>query len=287
VKDGGGEDATKLRKFSPGDIVGIFQSAGQVGTTDSADGIIYKVTNEEIVVSFNEMHDFENFRQPLNLALLANQVTYQRSKDALDGVLRISEARHSANQRLLDVLFERDRPQCLAKEELESQYGQDFLAKNFFNDGLNAAQQEAIYKCLGSQDVSMIHGPPGTGKTTTVVEFILQSSRLQKAKILACAPSNIAVDNVIERLHLQNPRLKIVRIGHPARLLDAVQPFCLDALLVKDADYGAQTLGVRKDMNKLQLKLKKATSKSEKKDIYAEYKLLKKDMKQIERVHID
>ena len=47
----------------------------------------------------------------------------------------------------------------------------------------------------------MIHGPPGTGKTTTVVEFILQSVKLQRAKILACAPSNIAVDNMIEKLH--------------------------------------------------------------------------------------
>ena len=70
--------------------------------------------------------------------------------------------------------------------------------------------------------MSMIHGPPGTGKTTTVVEFILQASRLQKAKIMACAPSNIAVDNIIERLHAQNPKLKIVRIGHPARMLESI-----------------------------------------------------------------
>ena len=54
--------------------------------------------------------------------------------------------------------------------------------------------------CLASQDVSLIHGPPGTGKTTTVVELILQAVKLQNAKILACAPSNIAVDNIIERL---------------------------------------------------------------------------------------
>lgn len=77
----------------------------------------------------------------------------------------------------------------------------------------------------------MIHGPPGTGKTTTVVEFILQAVRVQKAKVMACAPSNIAVDNIIERLHISNPKLKIVRIGHPARLLESVQKHCLDALI--------------------------------------------------------
>lgn len=54
---------------------------------------------------------------------------------------------------------------------------------------------------------------------------------IQKAKVLACAPSNIAVDNMIEKMHESNPKLKIVRIGHPARLLASVQKFCLDALV--------------------------------------------------------
>ena len=74
-----------------------------------------------------------------------------------------------------------------------------------------------------AQDIGMIHGPPGTGKTTTVVELILQTVKLQKSKVLACAPSNIAVDNIIERLHACEPNLRIVRIGHPARLLESVQ----------------------------------------------------------------
>ena len=57
---------SKMRKFSPGDIVGVFQSQGQANggqaNSDNADGIVYKVTNDEIVISFNEMHDFENFK---------------------------------------------------------------------------------------------------------------------------------------------------------------------------------------------------------------------------------
>jgi len=68
----------------------------------------------------------------------------------------------------------------------------------------------------------MIHGPPGTGKTTTVVEYIIQTIKHQKSKVLACAPSNIAVDNIIERLHQKQPGIRIVRIGHPARLLPTV-----------------------------------------------------------------
>ena len=92
----------------------------------------------------------------------------------------------------------------------------------YYNSGLNESQRDAIFKCLASTDVSMIHGPPGTGKTTTVVEFILQAVDIHKTKVLACAPSNIAVDNMVERLFISNPKLKIVRIGHPARLLDTV-----------------------------------------------------------------
>ena len=81
---------SKIRRFSPGDIVGIYQSdASKSEKADSADGIIYKVNNDEIVVSFNEMHDFENFKQPLNLAMLANQVTYQRCNTALQHVEQI------------------------------------------------------------------------------------------------------------------------------------------------------------------------------------------------------
>ena len=78
-----------------------------------------------------------------------------------------------------------------------------------------------------------------------------------------------------------------MRIGHPARLLETVQQFCLDALICKDADYNTQTHGVRKDMNKLQLQLKKVQAKSEKREIYGELKLLRKDLKQIEVQHID
>ena len=128
----------------------------------------------------------------------------------------------------------------------------------------------------------MIHGPPGTGKTTTVVELILQTVKLQQSKVLACAPSNIAVDNIIERLHVMNPKLRIVRIGHPARLLESVQQFCLDALVANSADYASSTQTVKKDIQKLTLKLAKAKTKTEKIDIYAEYKALRKDLRKIE-----
>lgn len=72
------EDTQRTRTFSPGDIVGLFQSERQAksGDQEKVDGLVYKVSNDEIVVAFNEMHEFEQFKQPLSLVLLANEVTY-------------------------------------------------------------------------------------------------------------------------------------------------------------------------------------------------------------------
>ena len=121
------------------------------------------------------------------------------------------------NGRLVDVLFQHTPPKQFDRADEF-----DINSLQLYNDGLNAAQKEAIGKCLMAQDIGMIHGPPGTGKTTTVVELILQTVKTQRSKVLACAPSNIAVDNIIERLHVCEPNLRIVRIGHPARLLESV-----------------------------------------------------------------
>ena len=102
------DDGAKLRRFSPGDIVGIYQSGEK--TDEKAEGIIYKVHHDEIIVSFNEMYDFENFKQPLNLALLANQVTYKRCQVALDHIIGMSNKLNVLNQRIIDVLFEKEKP---------------------------------------------------------------------------------------------------------------------------------------------------------------------------------
>ncbi|MBL8827414.1 MAG: IGHMBP2 family helicase [Planctomycetaceae bacterium] len=95
-------------------------------------------------------------------------------------------------------------------------------------DHLNESQQAAIRWAMSAHDVALIHGPPGTGKTTTVVELIRQAVR-RGDKVLACAPSNLAVDNLLERLVAK--REKAVRLGHPARVMAELREHTLDLLV--------------------------------------------------------
>lgn len=97
---------------------------------------------------------------------------------------------------------------------------------------LNPSQMSAINAALRAEDLTMIHGPPGTGKTTTVVEYIRQEV-LRGKRVLCCAPSNVAVDNLLERLASSSSSLRLVRLGHPARLSSKIIAHSLEAQVYK------------------------------------------------------
>ena len=87
-----------------------------------------------------------------------------------------------------------------------------------FPFGCNASQQKAVQAAFENQ-ISVVQGPPGTGKTKTVCEVIQQLCE-RKKKVLVTAASNIAVDNIIERLEYLKSPFKIIRIGNPTRTLE-------------------------------------------------------------------
>ncbi|KAK2099986.1 DNA-binding protein SMUBP-2 [Saguinus oedipus] len=168
----------------------------------------------------------------------------------------------------------------------------------FFNTCLDTSQKEAVSFALSQKELAIIHGPPGTGKTTTVVEIILQAvkqglkcplqwsdykviNQIQTcgSQVLCCAPSNIAVDNLVERLALCKQR--ILRLGHPARLLESIQQHSLDAVLAR-SDSAQIVADIRKDMDQVFVKNKKTQDKREKSNFRNEIKLLRKELKERE-----
>ncbi|XP_059255360.1 DNA-binding protein SMUBP-2 isoform X3 [Mustela nigripes] len=198
--------------------------------------------------------------------------------------LQVSSQRTGLYGRLLVTLEPR---RCVAAVVLPSN---SFTSEPlpFCNPCLDASQKEAVSFALSQKELAIIHGPPGTGKTTTVVEIILQAVR-QGLKVLCCAPSNVAVDNLVERLARSKQR--IVRLGHPARLLDSIQQHSLDAVLAR-SDSAQIVADIRKDIDQafvrasslplLCAKNRQTQEKREKSGVWGEIKLLRKELKERE-----
>nr|WP_295674258.1 AAA domain-containing protein [uncultured Mucilaginibacter sp.] len=96
--------------------------------------------------------------------------------------------------------------------------------------GLNKSQEAAVEKIISAQELAIVHGPPGTGKTTTLVQAISHIVKLQKQQVLVVAPSNTAVDLLSEKLSQQG--LNVIRIGNPARVSDRLMDLTLDSQMV-------------------------------------------------------
>ena len=98
---------------------------------------------------------------------------------------------------------------------------------NPFIPKLNASQLSAVHKILSANELAIVHGPPGTGKTTTLVQAIKALIKQDNAKILVVAPSNTAVDLLSEKLHEEG--LNVLRVGNPARVTERLMSLTLDA----------------------------------------------------------
>lgn len=93
--------------------------------------------------------------------------------------------------------------------------------------GLNSSQREAVAKIVNAQELAVVHGPPGTGKTTTLVQAVKALVKNSSQKILVVAPSNAAVDLLSEKL--SESGLEVLRVGNPSRVSDALQSLTLNA----------------------------------------------------------
>ncbi|KIV97470.1 hypothetical protein PV10_01221 [Exophiala mesophila] len=205
---------------------------------------------------------------------LANDVTYRRMSQVLSKLLKTPESSYTTLQNVLLGLSSPGTPDTNAFKELE-----------FFDPTLNDSQKDAIRFALASPDVALIHGPPGTGKTYTLIELILQLLK-QKLRVLVCGPSNISVDNIVERLALTSPSTPIVRLGHPARLLPSVLNHSLE-VLTRTSEAAGIVSDVRKELDQKQASIRKTRNARERKAIYADMKDLRKEYREREGKCVD
>ncbi|KAG8195271.1 hypothetical protein JTE90_028422 [Oedothorax gibbosus] len=255
--------------ISPGDIVGVGNLNRDGKPEIITSGVVTKVSDTVASVAFEKNADFSELEYDVQYMIikLANDVTYKRLKR----VLKTLESK-GREYFLADVLFGGKEPSTI--EELNC----DDIT--FVNENLNTEQKEAVKFALKQKEVAIIHGPPGTGKTTTVVECILQAVA-QKLKILACAPSNIAVDNLVEKLAAH--KVKMVRLGHPARFLTSIHPYSLDSIVSRYD--GSEVIDeMHKEIDKLRDKIGKTKGSNNRRTMWAENRSLLKEVKEREKL---
>ncbi|XP_076044984.1 DNA-binding protein SMUBP-2-like [Oratosquilla oratoria] len=263
-------------KFSSGDIVGIAEAKSSGGSV-IVSGVITRISQSSVQVAFDEecqeglgLEDDDVYR----MHKLANEVTYKRIKTALN---RLADDDFGSAGHLVAVLFGDADPREIAPSIPPKLKNKDEQL-DFFNANLDDSQKAAVSFAIRRSDLAVIHGPPGTGKTTTLIEVIRQHIQLG-SKVLACAPSNLAVDNLVERLVAVNVR--VVRVGHPARTTPQTHKFTLDAL-VQASDEAALVADVRKDIDRSLASLRKVKDKGTRNKIRTELKHFRKELRERE-----
>ncbi|MBI5247728.1 MAG: AAA family ATPase [Elusimicrobia bacterium] len=213
-----GEELTPFHAMNAGDNVLLTFSPGNL--PGSVEGTLYKVDDHRVTVALNSAGPEEEIRGHCQIDLLGSDATYQRMRKAL---VTVAESKRSRVSTLREIFLGEQEPERVKVPKVI-----------WLNRNLNEYQQTAVKNALASQDVALVHGPPGTGKTTVLVEIIRQHVA-RGERVLATAPSNIAVDNILEKLI--GTGLRVTRLGHPARTLEALRHGNLAAQIEEDPAY--------------------------------------------------
>ncbi|HLU47531.1 MAG TPA: IGHMBP2 family helicase [Planctomycetota bacterium] len=229
-------------------------------------GVLWRVSSEEISIAMDG--DPEPPRDGLlRIDRVANDITYRRLDEALS---QLSRYRGGPADRLRKVLFGAKEPEFDAIPDPSTLEDLD--------PRLDPSQRDAVALAMAARDVALIHGPPGTGKTTTLVEVIVQAVR-RGERVIASAASNIAVDNLVERLAARG--LRVVRIGHPARLLPTVLAHSLENLVREDEAHSVAG-SVRRDLERAHRDLARARDRASRYALRRQIRELSSELRELE-----
>ena len=166
----------------------------------------------EVRVCFNRMPEIIDFDEFMSLVLVPDSVTSGRVRAAVRLLGDIKQ-----NVPLRSVLDN--------SQPLKVNYDR---FPTLLNRDCNFSQEDAVICAYQNEEICTIQGPPGTGKTSTLVYCLLEELQSKK-RVLACAPSNNAADNIAERfLKLGCPEEKVLRIAHPTKVREEIHHLLLD-----------------------------------------------------------
>ncbi|RZS96631.1 AAA domain-containing protein [Cecembia calidifontis] len=222
-------DTNQSHLFQSGKSVSIFSNQQNHISPDlRINGVINQVKKDVMTVTLQveELPDWLS-KGKIGIDLLFDEASYREMESALKAVIKAEKSRLAE---LKYILLGENAASFGAFHKLE-------------DSRLNESQLEALGLVAAAKDVAIIHGPPGTGKTTTLVKGI-QSSLETYKQVLVCAPSNAAVDLLVEKL--QEAGVSTLRIGHPARVEEHILSQTLEAKIALHDSY--------KDLKKLKKK---------------------------------
>lgn len=235
-------DTEEDHHFEFGRPVAFIISEGDAGSKPKIafTGTVSFVDGERMAVAIPESAMVSRLEQAQSVSVMISfdETTYRAMFEAIDRTLsakgRLAELR--------DLIYSKKKMRELTLSPMRFPY-------------LNSSQQEGVNKVIRAKDVAIVHGPPGTGKTTTLVEAINETLR-RESQVLVCAQSNMAVDWISEKL--VDRGVHVLRIGNPARVNDKMLSFTYERRFEDHPDYPS-LWSIRKSIRELQGAKRKGT----------------------------
>ena len=204
-------------------------------------GTVSYVDGDRMVINVPDSVSLLNLQteEPIGVQLSFDETSYKLMFEALD---RTMKAKNNRLAYLRDLFYSHQKAGRFSFEPMKFPW-------------LNPTQERAVNEVLWAKDVAIVHGPPGTGKTTTLVEAI-NETLMRESQVLVCAQSNMAVDWISEKL--VDRGINVLRIGNPTRVNDKMLGFTYERRFESHPDY-PQLWAIRKAIRELRSNRKKGS----------------------------